>query len=176
MVKVSFCCQSPSELDYFSSLEITSFHQHSPVIKWEIHNTANEAEIDQDTMQQHGRGEKLKSVKCKWMITQSHSCQVMIRNSCWGLRPDYCLITQRCTLWVTSSFIPLQSRVTQGHVTETWRSTSAGTCAPLFATMRSLTRQWVSALLCWCLFVLPRVLISHRFSSCGPQQGPNVNK
>lgn len=58
-----------------------------------------------------------------------------------------------------SSFVSLQSRVTRGHAIETWPSTSAGTCAPLFATMRSLTHQWVLTVRCWCLrprlFVLP---------------------
>lgn len=45
-----------------------------------------------------------------------------------------------------SPFVALQFRETKGHVTETWRSTSAGICAPPFATMRSLTHRWVSPL------------------------------
>lgn len=48
-----------------------------------------------------------------------------------------------------SSFVALQFRETKGHVTETWLSTSAGICAPLFATMRSLTHQWVPTLYRW---------------------------
>lgn len=43
-------------------------------------------------------------------------------------------------------FVALQFRETKGHVTETWLSTSAGICAPRFATTRSLTPRWVSAL------------------------------
>lgn len=42
------------------------------------------------------------------------------------------------------SFLALKFRGTKGRVTETWPSTSAGICAPLSATTRSSTHQWVS--------------------------------
>lgn len=45
-----------------------------------------------------------------------------------------------------SPFVAVQFRETKGHVTETWRSTSAGICAPPFATMRSSTHRWVSTI------------------------------
>lgn len=50
-------------------------------------------------------------------------------------------VDSKCWYVLLSSIF--QSRVTQGGVTKASPSTSAGTCAPLFAIMRSLTHQWV---------------------------------
>lgn len=59
---------------------------------------------------------------------------------------DRFLFTAPEALFLCSSRVSPQFRETKARVTGTWPSTSAGICAPLFATMRSLTHRWVSTL------------------------------
>lgn len=74
---------------------------------------------------------------------ERHSCRGKIRMECSNSRT----LTLKCSDPLIC-IIALQSRVTWGHVTGAWPSTSAGTCARPFAIMRSSTPQWVHLSVC----------------------------